>query len=148
MRNALLALLFATCTTAGAQPFPEWMTGSWSGEVRGVKMEEHWTTAAGGLMVGVHRDVQSDSARVSFEFLRIEKRAEGIAYVAMPNGGPATVFPLKSSTAERIVFENLKHDFPQRITYWRDGDRLCASVEGLIKGRLQSEEWCWSRAAR
>jgi len=110
-------------------------------------MEEHWTTAAGGLMVGVHRDVQSDSARVSFEFLRIEKRAEGIAYVAMPNGGPATVFPLKSSTAERIVFENLKHDFPQRITYWRDGERLCASVEGLIKERLESEEWCWSRAA-
>jgi len=35
-------------------------------------------------------------------------------------------FPLKSATDKKIIFKNPKHDFLQRIIYWREGDKLCA----------------------
>jgi len=129
---------------AAAVAFPSWMTGSWSSDSAGTKMEEHWTTADGGLMLGMHRDVSAKG--IEFEFLRIEETDGKLVYQAQPFGKPATPFALKTMTADRVVFENPTHDFPQRIIYWRKGDQLCARVEGRIQGKAEGEEWCWSRA--
>ena len=143
MKKTLIVLFIAV--SARAADLPSWMAGSWSGSAGGVKMEEHWTSADGSLMLGMHRDVAANG-RTSFEFLRIEKRGDSLVYLAMPGGKTATRFPLKSETNSRIVFENKDHDFPQRILYWRDGARLCARVEGTIQGKEESEQWCWSRS--
>jgi hypothetical protein len=45
------------------------------------------------------------------------------------------------------VFANPQHDFPQRILYWRDGDALCAAVEGALQGEETREEWCWAASS-
>ena len=47
---------------------------------------------------------------------------------ASPGGGPVVAFPVKSSGPGEVVFENLKHDFPKRITYRRDGEALVAQI--------------------
>jgi hypothetical protein len=44
----------------------------------------------------------------------------------------------------RVVFENPAHDFPQRVIYWKDGNDLCARIEGTMNGKAESEEWKWS----
>jgi hypothetical protein len=129
---------------ATALLFPMFMSGSWSSEVNGVRMEEHWTSAAGGLMLGMHRDI---GRKTSFEFMRIEQVDDGsLVYQAQPSGRSATPFKLKSMSESRVVFENLDHDFPQRIIYWRKAEQLCARVEGTIGGKPESEEWCWNRS--
>ncbi|HUP48105.1 MAG TPA: DUF6265 family protein [Thermoanaerobaculia bacterium] len=141
MRSLALLLLFAS--TAAAGDFPTWMTGSWAATIDGVKMEEQWTDSGGGVMLGLHRDIRPNG-KVFFEFLRMERRDGRLAYVAQPGGRPATVFPLKTIGDQRVVFENLGHDFPQRIIYWLEGAALCARVEG----GEQSQQWCWSRVTR
>ena len=122
-----------------------WMAGHWGGTVDGVQMEEVWLAPRGKVMPSVHRDVRPDG-RTSFEFARIAVTNSGIVFFAQPNGKAETPFALVESTKQRAVFENLEHDFPQRIIYWRDGDQLCARVEGRINGKEESEEWCWSRS--
>jgi hypothetical protein len=123
-----------------------WMAGSWSGSARGIEMEEHWTAPKGDSMIGIHRDV-GKGRTMSFEFLRIEQQGDQIVYLSMPNGrSPATPFPLKDASANRVVFENPKHDFPQRIIYWKDGNDLRARIEGTMNGKAGSEEWRWSPA--
>ena len=142
-----LAMVLVLASSVSAAEFPTWMTGSWQATIGGVKMEEHWTTADGNLMVGMHRDVRPNG-KAAFEFLRIEMKNGTLAYQAMPGGRPATTFPLKESAAMRIVFENPAHDFPQRIIYWREHNQLCARVEGTMKGKVEGEQWCWTRSAR
>ena len=144
MKNAFAALLFALSLRADAADLPAWMKGSWRGEMKGVAIEEHWTDGRGALMTGMHRELRPDGT-AEFEFLRIEKKGDSLVYLAMPYAHPATPFPLKSMTSDRVVFENLTHDFPQRIIYWRDGARLCARAEATVKGSNQGEEWCWTR---
>jgi hypothetical protein len=124
-----------------------WMSGSWSGADGEVAMEEHWTAAAGGVMLGMHLDA-APGKKAFFEFLRIEQRDDGVVYVAMPRGRSETEFRLVAASAGRAVFENPQHDFPQRIIYWRDGESLCARIEGPSKGEDRAEQWCWERAAR
>ena len=53
------------------------------------------------------------------------RRRERSTYLASPQGSPATAFELVESSAQKAVFANPKHDFPQRILYWRDG-KSCA----------------------
>jgi hypothetical protein len=136
-----------------AQPSPAgigalaWLAGSWAGSDGRNDHEEHWTVPKGGAMVGVHRTVR-DGRMVEFEFLRIEEQKDSLVYLSMPNGrSPATPFPLKAIEGERVTFENLAHDFPQRLIYWKDGNALRARIEGTIGGKARSMEWRWTPSA-
>ena len=107
-----------------------WITGSWQTAPGGRRqIEEHWTAAAGGSMMGVSRTVAGDKT-VEFEYLRIEQRADGIYYVAHPKARcPGTDFKLTRASAMEAVFENPQHDFPKRIIYRKTDDGLTASID-------------------
>lgn len=122
-----------------------WMSGTWTGVLNEIEMEETWTAPKGGMMLGVHRDVRDGRAR-SFEFMRIEQESGRITYWASPGGKPATPFRAVEIAGQRVVFENKEHDFPQRVIYWLGTDgTLHAKIEGMIKGKLESEEWSWKK---
>ncbi len=113
-----------------------WLEGAWvgtRGEGGAISIEERWTPPLGGAMLGVSRTVRGGSMR-AFEFLRIMQREAGVVYIAQPNGGTATTFTLTEVSANRAVFENPRHDSPQRITYEVSPEgRLTASI-GYING--------------
>lgn len=143
----ILCVAVAAVTPAQAADSPDladlaWMAGHWSGQKDETVMEEFWTAPAGGVMLGLHRDV-TQGRPAFFEYLRIEERDGRVAYIASPKGKGATEFVLVSLEIDRATFENLEHDFPQRIIYHREGDRLTARVEGMVDGELQSKEWAW-----
>jgi hypothetical protein len=125
------------------------LAGTWTGDDAGLQVEETWLAPKGGALIGMHRDV-AKGRMVSFEFLRIEANAEGkVAYWASPRSRPPVPFWLKEAADKRVVFENLEHDFPQRILYWLDPEgRLHARVEGSAGSREKAQEWVWTKAAR
>jgi Domain of unknown function (DUF6265) len=109
-----------------------WLTGDWQTPPGGrAQIEEHWTKAAGGSMIGMGRTVAGEKTW-EFEYLRIEQRADGIYYVAHPKGQcPGTDFKLTRASATEAVFENPQHDFPKRIIYRKSSDdALAASIDG------------------
>src|SRR5262249_3825295 len=69
------------------------MAGSWKGTMGRAAIEEHWIPPAGKTMLAVSRTVVGDRT-AGFEFLRLEARADGIYYVAQPEGRPPTDFKL------------------------------------------------------
>ena len=143
-----LALFAVTLTAPAVTPMesrlPAWMAGSWSANLGGAEVEEHWTAPQAGLMVGMARTV-GKNGKASFEHLRIEEKGAEVTYLASPGGRPATPFRRVSGSAREIVFENLEHDFPQRLRYWRKDDAtLCARVEKLTG---EGDQWCWQRSS-
>ena len=129
-----------------------WLEGHWTGSDGPLQMEEIWTSADGGALVGLHKDVSARGGAprmVSFEFLRIETGSDGVAYVAQPGGQPPTRFALVERGPRRAVFANPAHDFPQRILYWLDeAGALHARVEGPKEGKTVGQEWTWTKRAR
>jgi Domain of unknown function (DUF6265)/NAD(P)H-binding len=121
-----------------------WMAGHWaSSGAAGGWSEEIWLAPQGRLMPGLNREVASNG-RTQFEFLRIELRADGqIFYVASPGGGPATDFALTALAGQRATFENPAHDFPRRLTYWREGNILHARAEGEESGKARAIDYRW-----
>jgi hypothetical protein len=142
---ALVALAASDNTSVDISKLA-FLEGTWIGQEDGVQTEEHWTSASGGALVGMHKDVK-DGVMVSFEFCRIARAADGtITYFASPGGAPPTAFRLKELVERRVVFEKPDHDFPQRIIYWLEADgRLAARIEGEMGGKLEGMEWRWTR---
>jgi hypothetical protein len=118
-----------------------WMTGHWAeGNV-----EELWLAPKGELMLGMSRTIRRNG-KAAFEFVRIARTDDGIAYIAQPGGRPPTSFKLVESGPRRAVFANPEHDFPKRIVYeLRDG-KLCARTDA--GENTDGDEWCWSRVSR
>lgn len=121
-----------------------WLAGAWVG-TRGAggttSIEERWSPPLGGAMLGVSRTVSRGSMR-AFEFLRIVERDGGLVYVAQPGGNPPTEFVLVELGPMRAVFENPRHDSPQRIVYERSAEGgLSASIGFANGGRSQRFEF-------
>jgi hypothetical protein len=106
-----------------------WLAGKWRMEAQGRVTDEQWTTASGGMMLGVSRTVQGDKT-LSFEFLRIVDRPDGLFYIAQPEGQPPTEFRFATADNNEWVFENPANAFPRRIRYKRvRDDSLIARIE-------------------
>ncbi len=118
-----------------------WLAGAWVG-MRGQRsIEERWTPPRGGAMLGVSRTISRERMS-AFEYLRIVERDAGLVYVAQPGGRPPTEFVLTELGTTRAVFENPRHDSPQRIVYelTAEGD-LSASIGFINGGRPQRFEF-------
>jgi hypothetical protein len=123
-----------------------WMEGRWSGTKDGITIEEHWTSPAGDALLGMNKTVKG-GRMVEFESLRIAGTKDGIAYLASPQGAPATPFKLVEVGDNKVVFENKEHDFPQRILYWLDeSGAMHARIEGPRGGKTVGMEWVWTKS--
>lgn len=111
------------------------MAGCWERSEKGSLFNEMWMKPAGMSMIGVGRTVKGGKT-VDFEFLRIEQRLDGVYYVAKPKANKdETAFKLKTAEGGTYVFENLEHDFPQRIIYNLNGNSIAARIEGTENGK-------------
>ena len=128
-----MILDFALTLLAAAGPADlAFMKGSWEGASGAMKFEERWTEEAGGLMLGLSRTLKGGRA-VSFEFLRIEFREDGVFYMAQPGGRPKTEFRLTASDGKSATFENPEHDHPKVIRY-------SLGADGSLKAELDGAE--------
>ncbi|MBY0300662.1 MULTISPECIES: DUF6265 family protein [Sphingomonas] len=149
MKRAAAACAVLLAATAAA-PAPRslddlsWMTGHWlECTPRGEAMET-WSDARGGVMLGFSKSIRG--TRTDWELARIEPRPEGIVFATSPKGQPAATFAAVSITTGEALFEARDHDFPQRVIYRRDGDRLTGRIEGTIAGKPRAVEWHYRRA--
>lgn len=119
-----------------------WLAGHWAHRDGGRTSEEIWLPPTANMMLGVNQTTEDGTTR-GFEFLRIEIRDTGTVYSASPGGREPTPFELVSAGEMTVTFENPEHDFPQRIIYRREGDRLHARIEGTADGKERSSAWFW-----
>ena len=132
---ALTLVPFQNAQTLSINSFAG-LAGCWErNDGSGTVISEMWMKPAGNSMMGTGRTVKNGKT-VDFEFVRIEQQADGMYYIARPKANATeTPFKLKSSNDGRFVFENLEHDFPQRVIYKFTSTSLQARIEGTINGQ-------------
>lgn len=155
----ILAVALVLSTTDGCsfyvppEPDPrlrrlDWLVGDWSAapDESGSATEEHWMAPSTSSMFGIGRTLR-EGKEVSVEYLRIAAEPDGVVYYAAPGGRlPATPFHAVECGSRRAVFENLEHDYPQRIIYeLQFGGSIKARIEGDVDGELKSSEWILRR---
>jgi hypothetical protein len=143
-------LLLAVALIVGQSPSSAadlaWLTGCWELTRNGRHIVEQWTAPEGGTLIGVSRTVAAGKT-TEYEFVLIREGTNGLEYVAKPSGQSEATFTVVRAMADEVVFENREHDFPNRIIYKRDGDRLVAAIEGTRDGKTQRIEYPYQPAA-
>jgi hypothetical protein len=152
LRRLALLLLLGAAAAPDAQSRSSidrlaWLQGCWTSRSADDRIvDEQWMGPRGGTMLGMSRTVAGGTLR-EYELVVIRTTASGLVYEAHPARQAAATFPVKAQTDASVVFENLAHDFPQRIGYRREGtDAVTAWVEGTRNGRSRTVEFAYQRA--
>lgn len=127
-----------------------WMAGDRVQSSAASEVREVWIgPGADGILLGMSLTTRARGGG-EFEYMRITALPDGrLAYIVKPSGQAEAVFPLKSYENRRVVFEDLAHDFPQRIIYWDKGNgAVGARIEGKIDGQDRAMEWAYASRSR
>lgn len=123
-----------------------WLAGCWSADGKDAGSGEYWLPPAGGTMFGASRTVQNGRT-VEHEFMQLRVNADGrLAFIAAPSGQRETAFVASHTADGAVTFENLQHDFPQRVIYRLVATgRMLARIEGMQGGALRGVEFPMTR---
>ena len=149
MKRLVLTLLLLAATPALAGETAQvadlaWMAGSWSQETAKGVVRETWLPPLRDAMAGMTQTHRPGKPPVT-EFSTITREPAGVTFTAYVGGQPPTAFVLKPGKPGEAVFENLAHDFPQRVIYRRCDADLCARIEGIVGGQVQAMDWRYRR---
>ena len=121
-----------------------WLIGKWQQTSSEGILTETWeklndSTYAGKSFFVIGKDT------VSSETIRIEQHGKTLLYIPTvknQNNEQPISFVLTSSTTQQMVFENQKHDFPQKISYSQTNKTsLTAEISGLVNGKKKSQSF-------
>lgn len=132
MKLLVVALtLLSSALQAQAVNDLSWLTGTWNrtNVKAGRAAHERWIKTAEGLQGW---GVNLNGADTTFvEKLRIVTKEDKLYYVAdVPENKALTWFLITEVSANTFTCENPQHDFPKKIVYQRDGNKLKATVSG------------------
>ena len=100
----------------------------------------------GTSMLGIARTTHS-GVLADYEMTLIRQAEDHLVFEAYPSNQPIALFHSIEVTPSRVVFENPKHDFPQRIGYQRKGNALLAWIEGTQNGKVRRVEFPYLRTS-
>lgn len=125
-----------------------WLLGSWKHEAATSMTYETWRKLSDRTFEGESwRVSKATQQRVFGEALLLAEMASEIFYLPkVPENQYPVAFKLTASGAQEAVFENPKHDFPQKIHYKLNADgSLTAVVEGVANGQPRRLEFHYTK---
>lgn len=134
----IIGILMSCNETQDSLPFElQKLVGRWEEKADSSDHIEVWTRESENTIWG--RGFVLDRNDTTFiEYLAIQPVNDTLSYLARVSSrftGEIVRFPVKSQSSKKIVFENLNHDFPQRIVYELKNDSvLDVFVEGPENG--------------
>jgi hypothetical protein len=140
---------FVSCSHKSELPLHLY-EGLWKMETNEGSIFEEWDKVSDSLFTGIGYAVK-DGDTILLETLTLKYADGKLCYapvVQNQNAGQEVLFPLKeyASAENKFVFENITHDFPQRIIYqFADEKNLNVRIEGEVDGKMESSDFTYKK---
>lgn len=125
------------------------LCGKWMDISEDTAFNEEWRKASEGLFEG-RGYVLSENDTVFIETLSIELEGTKAVYqaqVSNQNKERRIPFEALEQKSNKVVFENVQHDFPQRIIYeLKSNEELRVAIEGYENGVYRKLKFDFKRA--
>lgn len=134
MKTIIITFILTLFTNMNSDKIDfDFLLGKWVLETKKGFIYEEWEKVSDTLYIGKSyvKNDEEITPLESIELVKIDNNYFYIPTVINQNEGKPIKFKLVSSENETFTFENLEHDFPQRIIYKKsDGKTLYARIEG------------------
>jgi hypothetical protein len=145
----LLLLAIVSCKNSEATEkdkikIANWLLGKWENKIDEGTLSETWKQVNDSTFQAESFFIKGKDT-LHFETIVLQQKGEELFYNASvkgQNSDKPVPFNMTSETAKKLVFENPKHDYPQKITYTIiTKDSLVAEISGLQSGKPSSEKY-------
>ncbi len=140
--------LFQSCSDDKSLSLKDlkWMLGKWESKTDEGILYEDWNKLNDSTFNGHAYAISLDGDTTFNENAKVVLRNGTIIYSVTVNNEESTDFTLVDNE-QQAVFENINHDYPQRIIYKSlSSDSLFARIEGTVDGAEEAEDFRYGKA--
>ena len=145
----VLLLAFSACKNSDSTKNEKikaasWLIGSWANKSADGSLTENWVELNDSTFQAQSYYVKEKDT-LHFESIILQQKGKYLIYNAAvkgQNNDQPIAFKLSPGTAKELIFENLKHDYPQKISYTKiTAGSMIAKISGIQQGKPSSEEF-------
>lgn len=122
----------------------DWLIGNWENKNPDGVLTENWQKLNDSTFSASSYFIKGKDT-LHFETIVLAQKGETLTYFATVKGQNDDQPVAFASTAEsdkQLIFENPKHDYPQKITYTKGADKtITAEISGKLEGKLTTERF-------
>ncbi|GGF04093.1 DUF6265 family protein [Flavobacterium limi] len=122
----------------------DWLIGNWENTSPDGVLTENWKKVNDSTFNAASYFIKGKDT-IHFENIVLAQKGEKLTYLATVKGqndNKTVAFPSTSETDTKLIFENLQHDYPQKITYTKGANNtLTAEISGKLNGKQTTERF-------
>jgi hypothetical protein len=153
MKNVIVivvCVLFISCQNKSEKNFEQlekmnWLIGNWENKMDDGILSETWKKENDSTFSGTTYFIINKKDTVHSETILLTQLNDELIYrptVKGQNNDESVDFKLSSESENTFVFENPKHDYPQKIVYKKvDENSLIATISGIQQGKQSTESY-------
>lgn len=148
--SIIAAICLTSCKTDSSNKSFEklekmsWLVGEWENKMPEGNLTETWIKANDSTFTGKTLFIKEKDT-IHNEEIVLSQKGETLYYtptVIGQNNDEPIEFKMTNSTENEFVFENPKHDYPQKIVYKKlNSTNLVATISGKQLGKASSESY-------
>jgi hypothetical protein len=125
-----------------------WLLGKWEAQPSGGTLTEIWKKANDSTYNGQAYFMKGTDT-IHNEKILLQQVEDQLSYntaIKGQNDDEPVSFTLTDRNEKQLVFENIKHNYPQKISYTQiSKDSLMTEISGMQSGKLSSETYIMLR---
>jgi hypothetical protein len=153
MKNVIVivvCVLFISCQNKSEKNFEQlekmnWLIGNWENKMDDGILSETWKKENDSTFSGKSYFIVNSKDTVHSETIILTQLNNQLIYsptVKGQNNDESVDFKLSSESEDTFVFENPKHDYPQKIVYKKvTKNSLVATISGMQQGKQSTESY-------
>ncbi len=126
----------------------DWLIGNWENQLEQGTLSESWEKANDSTFNGKSFFIK-DKDTLNNETIVLSQKGNDLFYIPVvqgQNNNEPVIFKMTKADAKQLVFENPKHDFPQKISYTKiTNDSIVAAISGVVNGKTEGESYPMKR---
>tara|TARA_R110000868_G_scaffold146220_2_gene366951 strand:+ start:4470 stop:4958 length:489 start_codon:yes stop_codon:yes gene_type:complete len=126
-----------------------WLLGTWENKTAEGNLSESWEKVNDSTYEGQSYFIKGKDT-IHFETIQLQQKGEELIYNATVQGqneDKPIPFKLTKTSEKELVFENPKHDYPQKISYKNvSKDSLITEISGMQSGKPSSEKYVMTKS--
>lgn len=121
-----------------------WLLGKWENKSANGNLSETWIKVNDSIYDGESYFIKGKDT-LHFEKIQMKQKGEDLYYIATVKGqnNDKPISFIHNDTIEKqLVFENPKHDYPQKISYSQNTkDSIIIQISGIQQGKPSLERF-------
>ncbi|WP_232227129.1 DUF6265 family protein [Flavobacterium commune] len=122
----------------------DWLIGNWENKTNLGTLSENWEKVNDSTFKAKSLFIK-DKDTIHNESIILEQKGENLNYTTTiigQNDNKPIRFQLNEDIENELIFENLKNDYPQKISYKKTSKTsLTTQISGLQSGKSSSEKY-------